>query len=76
MVPEGKRDGNFTKDRKIHGESNVWSQLKDRKICTGLMFMLGLNEIIDQLAMSNSVCCCGHVTRREDAHVLKKALEF
>ena len=23
MVPEGKRDGNFTKDREIHGESNA-----------------------------------------------------
>ena len=25
MVPVGKRDGNFTKDREIHGESNVCS---------------------------------------------------
>ena len=25
MVPERKFDGNFTKDRDIHGESNVWS---------------------------------------------------
>ena len=30
-------------------------QLKDRKISTGLMFMLGLKETIDQLAMANSV---------------------
>ena len=25
--------------------------------------MLGLNEVIDQLAMANSVRCCGHVLR-------------
>ena len=30
-------------------------QLKDRKRSIGLMFMLGLNETIDQLAMANSV---------------------
>ena len=39
-------------------------QLKDRKISTNLMFMLGLNETIDQLAMANSVCWYGHVLRR------------
>ena len=36
-------------------------QLKDRKRSMDLMFMLGLNETIDQLAMANSVCCYGHV---------------
>ena len=30
-------------------------QLKDRKRCTGLMFMLGLNKTMDQLDMANSV---------------------
>ena len=30
--------------------------LKDRKRCTDFMFMLGLNETIDRLAMRNSVC--------------------
>ena len=30
------------KDRNIHGESNVWIQLKDRERSTDLMFMLGL----------------------------------
>ena len=25
MVPEGKQDGNFMKDREIHGEIHVWS---------------------------------------------------
>ena len=40
------------------------------------MLMLGLNEIIDQLAMANSVRWYGHVLRREDGHVLRRALDF
>ena len=40
------------------------------------MFMLGLNETIDQLAMANSVRCYGHVLRREDGHVLRRAIDF
>ena len=38
--------------------------------------MLGLKETIDQLAMTNSVHWCSHVLRREDGHVLKRALDF
>ena len=38
-------------------------QLKDRKRSTDLMFMLGLNETIDQFAMANSFCWYGHVLR-------------
>ena len=51
-------------------------QLEDRKRYTDLMFMLGLNEAIDQLAMANSVCWYGYVLRREDGHVLRRALVF
>ena len=51
-------------------------QLKDRKRSTSLMFMLGLNETIDQLAVANSVRWYGHVLRREDGHVLRRALDF
>ena len=39
-------------------------QLKDRNRSMDLMFMLGLKETIDQLAMANSVCWHGHVLRR------------
>ena len=52
------------------------AQLKERKRPTDLMFMLGLNEIIDQLAMANSVCWYGHVLRREGGLVLRRALNF
>ena len=40
------------------------------------MFMLVLHETIDQLAMSNSVRWYCHVLRREDGHVLRRALDF
>ena len=48
-------------------------QLKDSKRYMDLMFMLGLKETMDQLAMVNSVCWYGHVLRREDGHVLRRA---
>ena len=47
------------------------AQLKDRRRSMDLIFMLGLNETVDQLAMANSVRWYGHVLRREDVHVLK-----
>ena len=47
-------------------------QLKDGKRSTDLMFMLGLNENIVQLAMA----WYGHVLRREGGHVFSRALDF
>ena len=38
--------------------------------------MLDLKKTIDQLAMANSVHWYGHVLRREDGHVLRRALHF
>ena len=38
--------------------------------------MLGLNEPIDQLIMVNSDHWYDHVLRREDGHVLRRALIF
>ena len=38
-------------------------QLKDRNRSTHLMFMLGLKETIDQLAMEDNVRWYGHVLR-------------
>ena len=40
------------------------------------LLMLGLNETTDQFAMANSVRWYGHVLRREDGHVVRRALEF
>ena len=50
--------------------------LNDRKGSTDLIFMLGLKETIDQLAMVSSVCWYDHILRREDGHILRKALYF
>ena len=38
--------------------------------------MLGLNETINQLPPEDSVRCYGHVLRRYDGHVLRRALSF
>ena len=38
--------------------------------------MLGLNETINRLAMANSVRWHDLVLRREDGHVLRRALDF
>ena len=51
-------------------------QLEDIKRSTDLLFMLGFNEAIDQLAMANSVCWYDHVLRSEDGDVLRMALDF
>ena len=51
-------------------------QREDRT--TDLMLMLGLGKNIDQLGMANSVrwLCYGYVLRRENCHVLRRALDF
>ena len=51
-------------------------QLKDRTRSLDFMLMLDLNETIDQLAMANSVCWNGHVLRREDGRVFRRALDL
>ena len=40
------------------------------------MEMLGLKETVVQVAKANGVRWYGHVLRRDDGHVLRKALEF
>ena len=47
-------------------------QLKDWKRFTDLMFMLGLREAMDQLAMANSNYWYGHVLRGVDGHILRR----
>ena len=38
--------------------------------------MLSFNETMDLFAMANSVRLYGHLLRREDGHVLRRALDF
>ena len=40
------------------------------------MEMLGLKKTMVQMAKANEVRWYGHVLRRDDGHVLRKALEF
>ena len=51
-------------------------QLKGSKRSTDLMFLLDLNETIDLLAMAGNVRWNGYVLRREDDHVLRRALDL
>ena len=56
------------------GQKDPWSeQCVEYSSKTDLMLMMGLSETIDQLDMANSFCWYGHVLRREDGHVLKRA---
>ena len=41
-----------------------WVRLQDTERAVYWMEILGLNEIVDQLALANSVCWCGNVLRR------------
>ena len=52
------------------------AQLRVKKRSIDLMLMLGLNETVDRLAMACSVRWHGHVLKREDGHVLRRALDF
>ena len=76
VVPERKLNENFAKDRRIHGESNVWNTAKRQKRSTDLMFMFWLNETMDQLAMANRVRWYGHVLRSLNDHIYWRALDF
>ena len=40
------------------------------------MFMMGLKETMDLLALANSVCWYGHVLRKDNGHILRRALYF
>ena len=52
------------------------AKLMEKKRTEDLMEMLGLKETAVQMAKANGVRWYGHVLRRDDGHVLRKALEF
>ena len=49
-------------------------KLVDRKKIEELMEMLALKETLDKMAKANGVRWCGHVIRRDDDNILKKAM--
>ena len=52
------------------------AKLMEKKRTEDLMEMLGLKETAVQMAKVNGVRWYGHVLRRDDGHVLRKALKF
>ena len=68
--------GSFQRTERSMLRAMCGVQLKVRKKSTDLMFMLGLNVAMDQMVMANSVRWHGHELRREDSHVLRRALDF
>ena len=52
------------------------AKLMEKKRTEDLMEILGLKETAVQMAKANGVRWYGHVLRRDDAHVLRKVLEF
>ncbi|XP_002731282.2 uncharacterized protein LOC100366586, partial [Saccoglossus kowalevskii] len=51
-------------------------KLMNRKKTKDLMQMLDLKEAVDRLAEANGVRWYGHVLRREDGHVIRRALDL
>ena len=49
-------------------------KLVDRKNTEELMEMLGLKKTLDRMAKANGVRWYGHVIRKEDDNILKKAM--
>ena len=54
----------------------MWSTAQRQKRSTDFMFMLGLKKTMGHLATANCVCWYGYVLRREDGHILRRALHF
>ena len=52
------------------------AKLIEKKRTEDLMEILGLKETVVQMAKTNGVRWYRHVLRRDDGHVLRKALEF
>ena len=74
-MPERKRYWNFTKNRKIHGESNVRGTAQRQKKIYGFDVLVVFEYKHRSDSYGNCVRWHGNVLRREDGHVLKRALE-
>ena len=58
----------------LHVMLNICLSVKKR--ARDMMLMLGLNEIVDQLAMASSAHWYGYALKMKGAHVLRRALDF
>ena len=67
----------FEKDRESNQVRAMCSaKLMEKKRAEDLMEKLELKETVVQMAKANGVRWYGHLLRRDDGHVLRKALEF
>ena len=48
----------------------------EKKRIQQLMSLLGLKDTLDGLARASKVQCYGHVLRKNNGHVLRRALDF
>ena len=58
------------------GRAMCGAKLMKKRRTEDLMEMLGFKETVVQMTKANGVRWYGHVLRRDDGHVLRKALEF
>ena len=75
MVPE-RRMGIFCRTERSMVRSMCGVQLEGRKRTKDLILMVASNETIDHMAMANSAPWYRHMLRREDDHVVRRALDF
>ena len=78
MMFEAENNGNFEKDQESNDKSNAWCKTDGEKEdrTEDLMEILGLKETMVQMVKANGVRWNRNVLRRDDRHVLRKALEF
>ena len=66
----------FIHQIEFHTRRMCGVKLMEKKRTEDLIEMLGLKETLVQVANANGMRWYGHVLRRDDGHVLRKALEF
>ena len=67
---------NILNNRKIHGESNVWSTSQRHRKIYGFDVHVGLQGNYRSISYGKQCWWYGYVLRREDGHVLRRALDF
>ena len=75
-MSNGRRSCDFEKNRGAMLRAMCGVKLMDKKITKELMEMLGLVESLEMIAKANAVRWYGHVLRREDGNILRKALDL
>ena len=73
---EGNEKAILRKTERAMVRAMCGAKLMEKKRAEDLVEMLGLKETAVQLAKANGVRWYGHVLKRDDGHVLRKALEF